>query len=113
MIYQGQQLTDKSGVSLPDDVVQTVLGLVLPQSVHCLPVLLLLGFLQLPQENFEISELPDNWFMEQKSDILLIVESLNLADVSFLSSFPVSRLSGIDPLQDTQTTKVLKRISLQ
>ena len=101
--------TDKSWISFPDNVVQAVLGLVLLQSVHRLPVLLLLGFLQLSQENFEISELPDDWFMKQKSDIFLVVQSLDLADVAFLSSFPVPGLPGIDSLQNAQATKVLKQ----
>ena len=103
--------TDKSWISFPDNVVQAVLGLVLFQSVHRLPVLLLLSFFQLPQENFEVSELPDDWFMKQKSDIFLVVQSLNLADVAFLSSFPVSGLPGIDSLQNAEATKVLKEIS--
>ena len=101
--------TDKSWISFPDNVVQAVLGLVLLQSVHSLPVLLLLGFLQLSQENFEISELPDDWFMKQKSDIFLVVQGLDLADVAFLSSFPVPGLPGIDSLQNAQATKVLKQ----
>ena len=103
--------TDKSWISFPDNVVKAVLGLVLFQSVNSLPVLLLLGFLQFPQENFEVSELPDDWFMKQKSDVFLVVQSLNLADVAFLSSFPVSGLPGIDSLQNAQTTKVLKQNS--
>ena len=107
--YRTARLTDKSWISFPDDVVQAVLGLVLFQSVHRLPVLLLLSFLQFPQKNFEVSELPDDRFMKQKSDIFLVVQGLNLADVAFLSSFPVSGLPGIDSLQNAQTTKVLKQ----
>ena len=103
--------TDKSGISLPDNVVQAVLGLVLLQSVNSLPVLLLLGFFQLPQENFEVSELPDDWFMKQKSNVFLVVQSLNLADVAFLSSFPVSGLPWIDSFQNAEATEVLKKIN--
>ena len=92
--------TDKSRISFPHNAVQAVLRLVLLQSVHRLPVLLLLSFFQLSQENFEVSELPDDWFMKQKSDVFLVVQSLNLADVAFLSSFPVSWLPRIDSLQN-------------
>ena len=102
-------LTDKGWISFPDNVIQAVLRLVLLQSVHRVPVLLLLGFLQFPQENFEVSELPNDWFMKQKSDIFLVVQSLNLADVAFLSSFPVSGLPWIDSLQNAEATKVLKQ----
>ena len=54
------QPTNKGRISLPDDVVQTVLGLVLLESLHRLPVLLFLSLFQLPQENFEIPELPND-----------------------------------------------------
>ena len=49
--------------------------------------------------------------MKQKSDIFLVVQSLNLADVAFLSSFPVSGLPWIDSLQNAEATEVLKKIN--
>ena len=47
--------------------------------------------------------------MKQKSDIFLVVQSLNLADVAFLSSFPVSGLPWIDSFQNAEATEVLEK----
>ena len=107
-VFEVSDCINEGGVALLDDGVKVVPRLVLPQSLHSVPVLLLLSFLQLPQKNFEVSELPDDRFMKQKSDIFLVVQGLNLADVAFLSSFPVSGLPGIDSLQNAKATKVLK-----
>ena len=102
------QLTNKSWISLPDNVVQTVLGLVLSQSLHSVVVPLLLSLLQFPQKYFELPELPNHGFMKQESDVFLIVQSLNFADVAFLCPLPVSWLPGEHSFQDAQTSEILQ-----
>ena len=55
---------NEGGIALLDDGVEVVSGLVLPQPLHSVPVLLLLSLLQLSQEDFEVSELVHNWFVQ-------------------------------------------------
>ena len=89
-------------------MVQAVLGLVLSQSLHSIVVPLLLGLLQFPQKYFELSELPNNGFMKQESDVFLIVKSLNLTDIALLCSLPVSWFPREHSFQDAQTSEILQ-----
>ena len=89
-------------------MVQAVLGLVLSQPLNSVVVSLLLGLLQFPQKYFKLPELPNNGFVKQESDVLLIVESLNFADVALLCSLSVSWLPGEHSFQDAQTPEILK-----
>ena len=73
-VFEVSDCINEGGVALLDDGVKVVPRLVLPQSLHSVPVLLLLGFLQLPQKDFEISELVHNWFVQEKPDVFLIVK---------------------------------------
>lgn len=35
--------------------------------------------------------------MEQKSDVFLVIESFDLCHIALLGSFPIARLSRMDP----------------
>lgn len=104
---------NESRISLTNDVIKAVFGLVLSQSFHCLKILFLSCLLQFTQEDFELSKFPDHGLVQQKSNILLIVQSLYFTDVSFLGSFSISRLSWEDSFQNAKSAKVLKlKVSL-
>ena len=80
------------------------------QSLHGLPFLLFLSLLQLPEKHFEVSELPDDGFMQEESDVFLIVESLNRAQVAFLGFLPVLGLSRKHSLENTESAKILEKM---
>ena len=55
-----------------------------------------------------LSELPDDGFVEEKLDVLHVVERLD-GGVTLLCLPPVLGLAWIDALQDAQPSKVPKR----
>ena len=98
---------DEAGVSLPDDVVERVLGLVGLQPVGRVKVTLGRGPLQLFEEHLEVSELPNDGLVQQEPDVFLVVERLDPGHVALLGTLPVPRLAGVDPFQNAEPAKVL------